>query len=80
MSIRDSNKWVKAEAYKQLGSFIETLRGGTKLSDKLLDEYCKMLTPEVKEYFAAENEVFFSSWNTLIFRLWKYALIIFQLS
>lgn len=39
--LKDSNKWVRLSAYKNLGKFIYMLKG-LKMSEKLVQEYCRM--------------------------------------
>jgi hypothetical protein len=44
--LRDSNKWVRASAYKNLGKFIYELKG-LKINDTLILEFCRMVEPDV---------------------------------
>ena len=44
--LKDTNKWVKITAYKNLGPFINTLKG-LEVNKKLIVEFTKMTEKEV---------------------------------
>jgi hypothetical protein len=46
--VKDTHKWVKISAYKNLGPFIATLKGHI-INDKLLESYIKMSTHEIND-------------------------------
>jgi hypothetical protein len=54
---RDNNRWIKEQAVKLLGPFLECLKGTKKANLLLLDEYLKLSTPALKEIFPENNEV-----------------------
>lgn len=56
--IRDTHKWVKISAYKNIGPFIATLKGRA-INDKLLESYVRMSTHEIND-LSLENEIFYS--------------------
>ena len=45
--MQDESKWVKSTAYGNLGKFIHSLKG-LKISQQLIDGYCRMAEPELK--------------------------------
>ena len=53
--LKDTNKWVKISAYKQLGPFIATL-SGLSISEKLYEHYCQM-TENSLNGLSPENEI-----------------------
>jgi hypothetical protein len=53
--LKDSNKWVKISAYKNLGPFISTLQG-QKINEKLVENYLHMTDSSVNN-LSPENEV-----------------------
>ena len=44
--IKDSNKWVRLSAYKNLGKFIFTLKG-VNINERLVQEYFRMTENDV---------------------------------
>ena len=56
--LKDSNKWVRVSAYKNLGRFIYTLKG-LKINEKLVIEFCKMADNEINS-IGKDNEIIYS--------------------
>ena len=56
--LKDSNKWVRVSAYKNLGRFIYTLKG-QKINEKLVMEFCKMADNEINS-IGKDNEIIYS--------------------
>ena len=56
--LKDSNKWVKISAYKNLGPFISTLEG-LKVNEKLIENYLHMADSNVNN-LAPDNEIIFA--------------------
>lgn len=56
--IKDTHKWVKISAYKNLGPFIATL-DNLVINDKLLEAFARMSTHEIND-LSLENEIFYS--------------------
>jgi hypothetical protein len=44
--LKDTNKWVRVSAYKNLGRFIYELKG-LKINNLLVVEFCRMVDAEV---------------------------------
>lgn len=44
--LKDSNKWVRLSAYKNLGKFIFTLKG-LNINEKLIQEFCRMTDNDI---------------------------------
>ena len=44
--LKDTNKWVRASAYKNLGKFIYCLKG-LKINEKLVLEFCRMVDADI---------------------------------
>ena len=53
--LKDSNKWVRLSAYKNLGKFIYTLKG-LKINEKLLQEYYRMPDNDINS-IGRDNEI-----------------------
>lgn len=53
--LKDSSKWVKVAAYKNLGPFIATLMG-RRINEKLIESYLAMAESSVNG-LSQENEV-----------------------
>lgn len=53
--LKDSNKWVKISAYKNLGPFISTLQG-LRVNEKLVENYISMSNSSINN-LAPENEI-----------------------
>ena len=56
--LRDSNKWVRLSAYKNLGRFIWTLKG-LKINEKLIQEFYRMTDNDINS-IGRDNEVVYS--------------------
>ena len=56
--LKDSNKWVRVSAYKNLGPFIHHLKG-CKLSPELLREFTRMVDPDISG-LGKDNEITYS--------------------
>lgn len=56
--LKDSNKWVRLSAYKNLGRFIWTLKE-LKINEKLVSEFCRMTENDVNS-IGRDNEVIYS--------------------
>ena len=44
--LKDSNKWVRLSAYKNLGKFIHCLKG-IKMNEKLIQEFSRMAENDI---------------------------------
>ena len=56
--LKDSNKWVRISAYKNLGPFIFQLKG-LKFNQELLKQYCKMADNDINN-LSKQNEIVYS--------------------
>ena len=56
--LKDSNKWVKLSAYKNLGKFIWTLKG-LRINEKLVQEFFRMTDNDINS-IGRDNEVIYS--------------------
>lgn len=56
--LKDSNKWVRISAYKNLGAFIHQLKG-LKFHPELLREFCRMADNDVNT-LTRENDIIYS--------------------
>lgn len=56
--IKDSNKWVKISAYKNLGPLISTLMS-LKINEKLVDSYVHMADSNINN-LSPDNEIIFA--------------------
>lgn len=54
--LKDSSKWVKIAAYKNLGPFLATLEG-RKINEKLIESYLSMTESSVNG-LCQDNEVY----------------------
>eukprot|EP01016_Furgasonia_blochmanni_P018633 TRINITY_DN2109_c0_g1_i3.p1 TRINITY_DN2109_c0_g1~~TRINITY_DN2109_c0_g1_i3.p1 ORF type:complete len:508 (-),score=98.30 TRINITY_DN2109_c0_g1_i3:695-2218(-) len=53
--LRDTSRWVKISAYKNLGPFIATLHG-QQIQEKLVEHYCQMTDNSINS-LSNENEI-----------------------
>lgn len=56
--LKDTNKWVRLSAYKNIGKFIYMLKG-LKMNERLLQEFCKMTDSDVNS-IGKENEIMYN--------------------
>lgn len=56
--LKDPNKWVKNSAYKQLGPFIHTLKGG-EINERLVENYIKMTSNELND-ISTDNDILYA--------------------
>ena len=56
--LKDPNKWVKNSAYKQLGPFIHTLKGG-EINERLIENYIRMTSNELND-ISTDNDILYA--------------------